>query len=86
MTLNRQEEDCKVNRTEELSERDKSVIEKLGEFYATSTLYKNTKAELDKLQVVTRSVAFKENTHMTSSFHQLRWIAKHSFKNSLCNP
>ncbi|XP_003467515.1 broad substrate specificity ATP-binding cassette transporter ABCG2 isoform X2 [Cavia porcellus] len=89
VTLNRSEEDCEVNRTEEPSQRDKPIIEKLGEFYASSTLYKDMKAELDQLSggyKKKKNIAFMENTYMTSFCHQLRWIAKRSFKNLLGNP
>ncbi|XP_005401509.1 PREDICTED: ATP-binding cassette sub-family G member 2 [Chinchilla lanigera] len=89
VVLSRKEESVEANRTEEPSKRDQPIIEKLGEFYAMSALYKDMKAELDQLSgghKKKRSVAFKENTYVTSFCHQLRWIAKRSFKNLLGNP
>ncbi|XP_012928804.1 ATP-binding cassette sub-family G member 2-like isoform X2 [Heterocephalus glaber] len=89
VALNREEEDAKANGTEEPSKGDKSIIEKLGEFYANSSLHRDMKAELDQLssgQKKKRNLVFKETTYVTSFCHQLRWIAKRSFKNLLGNP
>uniref|UniRef100_A0A8C5YZ74 Broad substrate specificity ATP-binding cassette transporter ABCG2 n=1 Tax=Marmota marmota marmota TaxID=9994 RepID=A0A8C5YZ74_MARMA len=75
--LNREEGDCEANETEQLSQREKSVVEKLVEYYATSSFYRDTKAELDELsggQEKKRSSAFKKITYVTSFCHQLRWI------------
>ncbi|KAF7474253.1 hypothetical protein GHT09_015045 [Marmota monax] len=87
--LNREEGDCEANETEQLSQREKSVIEKLVEYYATSSFYRDTKAELDELsggQEKKRSSAFKKITYVTSFCHQLRWIIRRSFKNVLGIP
>uniref|UniRef100_A0A8C5YZP4 ATP-binding cassette sub-family G member 2-like n=1 Tax=Marmota marmota marmota TaxID=9994 RepID=A0A8C5YZP4_MARMA len=87
--LNREEGDCEANETEQLSQREKSVVEKLVEYYATSSFYRDTKAELDELsggQEKKRSSAFKKITYVTSFCHQLRWIIRRSFKNVLGIP
>ncbi|KAM6177484.1 broad substrate specificity ATP-binding cassette transporter ABCG2-like [Erethizon dorsatum] len=82
------EEDCEASRTEDPSNSDKPVIEKLAEYYADSSFYRETKAELEPLSgsLKKRSFGFKEVTYATSFFHQLRWIAWRSFKNLLGNP
>ncbi|XP_076720355.2 broad substrate specificity ATP-binding cassette transporter ABCG2-like isoform X3 [Callospermophilus lateralis] len=87
--LNREEGDCEANETEQLSQREKSVVEKLVEYYATSSFYRDTKAELDELsggQEKKRNSAFKNITYVTSFCHQLRWIIRRSFKNVLGIP
>ncbi|XP_076720356.2 broad substrate specificity ATP-binding cassette transporter ABCG2-like isoform X4 [Callospermophilus lateralis] len=78
-----------ANETEQLSQREKSVVEKLVEYYATSSFYRDTKAELDELsggQEKKRNSAFKNITYVTSFCHQLRWIIRRSFKNVLGIP
>nr|XP_021484087.1 ATP-binding cassette sub-family G member 2-like [Meriones unguiculatus] len=87
--LNREEEDHEANKTEEPSKREKPIIENLVEFYASSSIYRETKAELDQLPDTQKKKGistFKEPIYATSFCHQLRWIAKRSFKNLLGNP
>nr|XP_048295599.1 broad substrate specificity ATP-binding cassette transporter ABCG2 [Myodes glareolus]XP_048295600.1 broad substrate specificity ATP-binding cassette transporter ABCG2 [Myodes glareolus]XP_048295601.1 broad substrate specificity ATP-binding cassette transporter ABCG2 [Myodes glareolus]XP_048295602.1 broad substrate specificity ATP-binding cassette transporter ABCG2 [Myodes glareolus] len=89
VVLNREEEPQGENKTEESSKREKPIIENLAEFYANSSIYRETKAELDRLprnQKKKGILAFKEATYTTSFCHQLRWVAKRSFKNLLGNP
>ncbi|KAK7804611.1 hypothetical protein U0070_003782 [Myodes glareolus] len=89
VVLNREEEPQGENKTEESSKREKPIIENLAEFYANSSIYRETKAELDRLprnQKKKGILAFKETTYTTSFCHQLRWVAKRSFKNLLGNP
>uniref|UniRef100_A0A8D2CWZ3 ABC transporter domain-containing protein n=1 Tax=Sciurus vulgaris TaxID=55149 RepID=A0A8D2CWZ3_SCIVU len=65
--LNREEEDCEASETEQLSQREKSVIETLVECYANSSFCRDTKAELDELsggQKKKRSLALKEITYI----------------------
>ncbi|XP_058403456.1 broad substrate specificity ATP-binding cassette transporter ABCG2 isoform X1 [Diceros bicornis minor] len=87
--LNREDQDGKANETEEPSQGDMSLIEKLAEFYGNSTFCREMKVELDQLaggQKSKKGAAFKEITYTTSFFHQLKWISKRSFKNLLGNP
>lgn len=89
VVLNREEEPQGENKTEESSKREKPIIENLAEFYANSSIYRETKAELDRLprhQKKKGILAFKETAYTTSFCHQLRWVAKRSFKNLLGNP
>ncbi|KAL6079791.1 hypothetical protein STEG23_023432, partial [Scotinomys teguina] len=89
VVLNRQDEDREANKTEEPSKREKPIIENLAEFYANSSIYRESKAELDRLPRAQKKKgvsAFKESEYVTSFCHQLRWIAKRSFKNLLGNP
>ncbi|XP_023580867.1 broad substrate specificity ATP-binding cassette transporter ABCG2 [Trichechus manatus latirostris] len=86
--LNR-DEDSEPRGAEELSQNGKTIMEKLAEFYAISTFFRETKTELDGLfgvQKKKKSSAFKEITYATSFCHQLRWITRRSFKNLLGNP
>lgn len=89
VVLNRDEEGQEANKTEEPSKREKPIIENLAEFYANSSIYRESKAELDRLPKAQKKKgisAFKESEYVTSFCHQLRWIAKRSFKNLLGNP
>ncbi|XP_077877728.1 broad substrate specificity ATP-binding cassette transporter ABCG2-like isoform X1 [Ictidomys tridecemlineatus] len=88
MVLNREEEGREVSETEELSKGKIPVIETLAEFYLNSSIYRETKAELDQLSggQKKRSSAFKETTYITSFYHQLRWIVWRFFKNLLSDP
>lgn len=89
VVLSREEQDNEANKTEEPSKKEKPVIENLAEFYINSTIYGETKAELDQLPIVQKckgTSAVKEPVYVTSFCHQLRWIARRSFKNLLGNP
>lgn len=89
VVLNRDEEGQEANKTEEPSKREKPIIENLAEFYTNSSIYRESKAELDRLPKAQKKKgisAFKESEYVTSFCHQLRWIAKRSFKNLLGNP
>ncbi|XP_051008252.1 broad substrate specificity ATP-binding cassette transporter ABCG2 [Acomys russatus] len=87
--LNREEEDYEANKTEEPCKMEKPITENLVEFYANSSICRETKAELDQLpeaQKKKRIATFKEPIYVTSFCHQLRWIARRSFKNLIGNP
>nr|KAF6430582.1 ATP binding cassette subfamily G member 2 (Junior blood group) [Rousettus aegyptiacus] len=87
--LNREDKDGEGKETEKPSKRDKPLIEKLAQFYSTSTFFREMEVELDQLseaQIKKKSIAFKEITYATSFCHQLRWISRRSFKNLLGNP
>ncbi|CAH7145414.1 broad substrate specificity ATP-binding cassette transporter ABCG2 [Phodopus roborovskii] len=89
VTLNTEEGEQGANKTEEPSKREKPIIEILAEFYANSSIYRETKAELDRFPVAQKKKGlstFKESAYVTSFCHQLKWIAKRSFKNLLWNP
>nr|XP_042130495.1 broad substrate specificity ATP-binding cassette transporter ABCG2 [Peromyscus maniculatus bairdii] len=89
VVLNRDEEGQEANKTEEPSKREKPIIENLAEFYTNSSIYRESKAELDRLPKAQKKKGisvFKESEYVTSFCHQLRWIAKRSFKNLLGNP
>ncbi|XP_004848107.1 ATP-binding cassette sub-family G member 2-like isoform X2 [Heterocephalus glaber] len=87
VVLSGDEEDYEASMTEEPSKSDKPVIEKLAKYYADSSFYRETIAELEPLSgSLKKSFGFKEITYATSFFHQLRWIAWRSFKNLFGNP
>ncbi|XP_013008220.1 broad substrate specificity ATP-binding cassette transporter ABCG2-like isoform X2 [Cavia porcellus] len=82
MESDRDEEDHECENIEEFSFKEESVTEKLAKFYVNSSLYRDTKSELDQLSHnQQRSSAFKEFTYATSFWHQLRWISWRSCKN-----
>uniref|UniRef100_A0A8D2CX64 Broad substrate specificity ATP-binding cassette transporter ABCG2 n=1 Tax=Sciurus vulgaris TaxID=55149 RepID=A0A8D2CX64_SCIVU len=67
VVLNKEIEDCKANNSEDTSKKEKPVIEKLAEFYTSSSFCRDTKAELDQLsgdQKKKRSSAFREITYI----------------------
>ncbi|KAM8971160.1 broad substrate specificity ATP-binding cassette transporter ABCG2 isoform X1 [Sarcophilus harrisii] len=71
------------------SVQHKPIIDELAEIYLSSTYFKETKAELDKLSMGIQKVkttVFKETIYITSFFHQLKWVSKRSFKNLLRSP
>ncbi|XP_075400144.1 broad substrate specificity ATP-binding cassette transporter ABCG2 [Tenrec ecaudatus] len=89
VVLNTERENTEASRAEEHSPKDKSIIENLAEFYGKSTFFSDMKAQLDELssaQKKKRSSHLKDIAYATSFCHQLRWIAKRSFKNLLGNP
>lgn len=75
----------KGGKTEEFSMTNEPLIKKLAGFCANSSLYRDTKAELDQLLdgQNKRSSAFKKFAYSTSIYHQLRWISWRSLKNFL---
>ncbi|XP_023420933.1 broad substrate specificity ATP-binding cassette transporter ABCG2-like [Cavia porcellus] len=81
----REEEDNECGKTEEFSMTNEPLIKKLAGFCANSSLYRDTKAELDQLLdgQNKRSSAFKKFAYSTSIYHQLRWISWRSLKNFL---
>ncbi|XP_004848108.1 ATP-binding cassette sub-family G member 2 [Heterocephalus glaber] len=85
--LNREEEDCEANETEELCKRKKSVRENLAEFYAKSSMCKKIKDDLDQLSGdQKKSLVVKKTSHVTPFCHQFKWIAWRTFKNLLGDP
>lgn len=79
----------KAKKIEEPSKRERPLIDTLAEFYTNSSFYRQTKAELDQFsctQKKKKNAAFTDIAYVTSFCHQLRWIARRSFKNLLGNP
>ncbi|XP_053111447.1 broad substrate specificity ATP-binding cassette transporter ABCG2-like isoform X2 [Hemicordylus capensis] len=72
---------------DEHSSCDKTLAEKLAEKYSSSTYYRDTKAELEKLSLGgQRETTFRGIAYTTSFFHQLKWVSKRTFKNLIGNP
>lgn len=89
VVLNREEEGREAKKIEEPSKRERPLIDTLAEFYTNSSFYRQTKAELDQFsctQKKKKNAAFTDIAYVTSFCHQLRWIARRSFKNLLGNP
>ncbi|XP_063103323.1 broad substrate specificity ATP-binding cassette transporter ABCG2-like [Cavia porcellus] len=85
MESNGDDEDPECEKIEEFSIRDEPIIENLAKFYKKSSLYRDTKAEIDQLSEgqKKRNSAFKEFIYVTSFWKQFRWISWRSFKNFL---
>uniref|UniRef100_A0A8C8W1K9 ATP-binding cassette sub-family G member 3-like n=1 Tax=Peromyscus maniculatus bairdii TaxID=230844 RepID=A0A8C8W1K9_PERMB len=84
--LDIEEEGHDADKYKELSERQHQVTEKLANMYTQSSLYRETRTELDPLlgeQKTERSSALEEITCVTPFWHQLRWNISHLFKNCL---
>ncbi|XP_028723161.1 ATP-binding cassette sub-family G member 3-like isoform X1 [Peromyscus leucopus] len=82
--LDTEEEGHDADKYTELSERQHQVTEKLANMYAQSSLYRETRTELDPLlgeQRTGRSSAVEEITCVTPFWHQLRWNIFHLLKN-----
>ncbi|NXX75296.1 ABCG2 protein, partial [Urocolius indicus] len=75
--------------TEELTEYDKTLPEKLAEEYSDSVYYQETKAVLEKMSLGNKKKAkaiFRQITYANSFLHQLKWVSRRTFKNLIGNP
>jgi len=75
--------------TEEHTEYDKTLAERLAEKYSNSTYYQETKAALDNISLGNKkktNAVFRQIAYANSFFHQLKWVSKRTFKNLLRNP
>ncbi|XP_009865267.1 PREDICTED: ATP-binding cassette sub-family G member 2 isoform X2 [Apaloderma vittatum] len=75
--------------TEECTECDKTIAEKLAEKYSNSSYYQETKAVLENIssghKKKTKAI-FQQITYANSFLHQLKWVSKRTFKNLIGNP
>ncbi|NWI68444.1 ABCG2 protein, partial [Todus mexicanus] len=75
--------------TEENTEYDKTLAEKLAEKYSNSVYYQETKAVLENISFQNRKktkAVFRQITYANSFLHQLKWVSKRTFKNLVGNP
>ncbi|KAF1588395.1 UNVERIFIED_CONTAM: ATP-binding cassette sub-family G member 2, partial [Eudyptes robustus] len=75
--------------TEECTEYDKTLAEKLAEKYSNSAYYQETKAILENISLGNKKktkAVFRQITYANSFFHQLKWVSKRTFKNLVGNP
>ncbi|KFM08184.1 ATP-binding cassette sub-family G member 2, partial [Aptenodytes forsteri] len=75
--------------TEECTEYDKTLAEKLAEKYSNSTYYQETKAVLENISLGNKKktkAVFRQITYANSFLHQLKWVSKRTFKNLVGNP
>ncbi|KFQ71376.1 ATP-binding cassette sub-family G member 2, partial [Phaethon lepturus] len=75
--------------TEECSEYDKTLAEKLAEKYSNSAYYQETKAVLENISLGNKKktkAVFRQITYANSFLHQLKWVSKRTFKNLVGNP
>ncbi|XP_037065142.1 ATP-binding cassette sub-family G member 3-like isoform X2 [Peromyscus leucopus] len=82
--LDTEEEGQDADKYKEHSQRWHQIPQKLANMYAQSSLYRETRTELDSLlgeQRAERSSALEEITCVTPFWNQLGWIIHRSFKN-----
>ncbi|KAM9580872.1 broad substrate specificity ATP-binding cassette transporter ABCG2 isoform 2-T3 [Guaruba guarouba] len=75
--------------TEEHTEYDKNLAEKLAEEYFNSAYYQETKAVLETIYLRSKEktkAVFQQITYANSFLHQLKWVSKRTFKNLVGNP
>ncbi|XP_061848297.1 broad substrate specificity ATP-binding cassette transporter ABCG2 isoform X2 [Colius striatus] len=75
--------------TEEITEYDKTLSEKLAEKYSDSAYYQETKAVLEKMSLGNKKktkAVFRQITYTNSFLHQLKWVSRRTFKNLIGNP
>ncbi|NWS60829.1 ABCG2 protein, partial [Chunga burmeisteri] len=75
--------------TEECTECDKTLAEKLAEKYSNSAYYQETKAVLENISLGNKKktkAVFRQITYANSFLHQLKWVSKRTFKNLVGNP
>ncbi|NXK81979.1 ABCG2 protein, partial [Amazona guildingii] len=75
--------------TEEHTEYDKTLAEKLTEEYFNSAYYQETKAVLESISLGNKKktkAVFQQITYANSFLHQLKWVSKRTFKNLVGNP
>ncbi|KFO12338.1 ATP-binding cassette sub-family G member 2, partial [Balearica regulorum gibbericeps] len=75
--------------TEEHTECDKTLAEKLAEKYSNSAYYQETKAVLENISpgnIKKTKAVFRQITYANSFLHQLKWVSKRTFKNLVGNP
>uniref|UniRef100_A0A8C5UE88 ATP binding cassette subfamily G member 2 (Junior blood group) n=1 Tax=Malurus cyaneus samueli TaxID=2593467 RepID=A0A8C5UE88_9PASS len=75
--------------TEECSEYDKTLAERLAEKYSNSAYYQETKAQLESISSGDKKKSrgvFQQITYANSFLHQLKWVSKRTFKNLIGNP
>ncbi|NXB64304.1 ABCG2 protein, partial [Struthidea cinerea] len=89
VAMNKADESNTAESTEERSEYDKTVAERLAEKYSNSTYYRETKAHLESMssgnKIKTKGV-FRQITYANSFLHQLKWVSRRTFKNLIGNP
>ncbi|KFQ05307.1 ATP-binding cassette sub-family G member 2, partial [Haliaeetus albicilla] len=75
--------------TEERTDYDKTLAEKLAEKYSNSAYYQETKAVLENISLGNKKktkAVFRQITYANSFLHQLKWVSKRTFKNLVGNP
>ncbi|KAM9237067.1 broad substrate specificity ATP-binding cassette transporter ABCG2 isoform 3-T3 [Leptosomus discolor] len=89
VAMSKTDETNTAESTEEHTEYDKTLAEKLAEKYSNSAYYQETKAVLENIslgnQKKTKAV-FRQITYANSFLHQLKWVSKRTFKNLVGNP
>ncbi|NXC73059.1 ABCG2 protein, partial [Anhinga anhinga] len=78
-----------AERTEEHTEYDKTLAEKLAEKYSNSAYYQETTAILENISLGNKKktkAVFRQITYANSFLHQLKWVSKRTFKNLVGNP
>ncbi|XP_052628730.1 broad substrate specificity ATP-binding cassette transporter ABCG2 isoform X2 [Harpia harpyja] len=82
-------DETNTERTEECTEHDKTLAEKLAEKYSNSAYYQETKAVLENISLGNKKktkAVFRQITYANSFLHQLKWVSNRTFKNLVGNP
>lgn len=89
VAMNKADESNTAESTEERSEYDKNLSERLAEKYSNSAYYRETKAHLESVSPGNKKKTkglFRQITYANSFFHQLKWVSRRTFKNLIGNP
>ncbi|NXK11818.1 ABCG2 protein, partial [Herpetotheres cachinnans] len=89
VAMSKTDETNTAESTEERTEYDKTLAEKLAEKYSDSACYQETKAVLENISLGNKKktkAVFRQITYANSFLHQLKWVSKRTFKNLVGNP
>ncbi|XP_052628748.1 broad substrate specificity ATP-binding cassette transporter ABCG2 isoform X4 [Harpia harpyja] len=89
VAMSKTDETNTAERTEECTEHDKTLAEKLAEKYSNSAYYQETKAVLENISLGNKKktkAVFRQITYANSFLHQLKWVSNRTFKNLVGNP
>ncbi|XP_059682779.1 broad substrate specificity ATP-binding cassette transporter ABCG2 [Gavia stellata] len=89
VAMSKTDETNPAESTEERTEYNKTLAEKLAEKYSNSAYYQETKAVLESISLGNKKktkAVFRQITYANSFLHQLKWVSKRTFKNLVGNP
>ncbi|XP_049670805.1 broad substrate specificity ATP-binding cassette transporter ABCG2 isoform X3 [Accipiter gentilis] len=89
VAMSKTDETNTAESTEERTDYDKTLAEKLAEKYSNSAYYQETKAVLENISLGNKKktkAVFRQITYANSFLHQLKWVSKRTFKNLVGNP
>ncbi|NXE77181.1 ABCG2 protein, partial [Cochlearius cochlearius] len=89
VAMSKTDETNTAESTEERTECDITLAEKLAEKYSNSAYYQETKAVLENISLGNKKktkAVFRQITYANSFLHQLKWVSRRTFKNLVGNP